>query len=599
VSGIVGVLDGSGAPIDRVLLERMTGSFLPGASDHQSSWLDGGVGLGHAPLRASAESGGERQPSTLGGGAWITADARIDGRDELARALRAHGRRVDASATDDQLILHAYGVWGEGCVEHLIGDFAFVIWDAVNRRLFCARDQFGVTPLYYATPPGGLVLSNALRSIRVHPAVSDELDERVIGDFLLRGRNMDVSATAFADIRALPPAHTLTWANDSARVRRYWNLPQEDELVRHQRSQDHVERFGTVFGQAVADRVRTEAIGTQLSGGLDSTSIAVTAHRVLKARGGPFDLRAYTVSFEWLIAEEERRYADQVAARIGLPVEYLVAEDYMTRAPDPAPRWVVPEPWGIVEQSQDYEVMRRASRFAPALLSGLGGDPLLATGLACAGWREVAWAAARGRHLPRFGLRTAVRTRLAPPSAPTVPDWINPAFARRIDLAARQEQIESLSRPAPTRDAMLSCFWVDVFRSAHEGAVGLPVKLVFPFFDLRLVQCVLETPRIPWRVDKRLLRETMRGALPEAVRMRPKTSLYRGTEGTDELHPRYRLGSRAETRRWRKQLVSTPAMAEFVDVPRLLALIENSPPSGRTLAGLEHCVALAYWLFHQ
>jgi asparagine synthase (glutamine-hydrolysing) len=180
-----------------------------------------------------------------------------------------------------------------------------------------------------------------------------------------------------------------------------------------------------------------------------------------------------------------------------------------------------------------------------------------------------------------------------------VPDWINPAFARRIDLAARQEQIEWLSHSASTRDAMLSRFWVDVFRSAHEGTTGLPVKMVFPFFDLRLVQCVLETPPIPWRVDKLLLRETMRGTLPEEVRMRPKTSLYRSTDGTDERHPLYRLGSRAETRRWRKQFISTPAMTEFVDVPRLLALIEDPPPSGRTLAGLEPCFALAYWLFHQ
>jgi asparagine synthase (glutamine-hydrolysing) len=599
VSGIVAVIDGSGAPVDRLLLERMTGCSLPGARERQRSWADGGVGLGHVPLRLTTELGAERRPSTLDGSAWLTADARIDGRDELVRALQAQDRRVEVSATDDQLILHAYGVWGEGCVEHLIGDFAFVIWDMVDRRLFCARDQFGVTPLYYATVPCGLVVSNAVRSIRAHPAVSDELDERVIGDFLLAGRNLDVSATTFADVRALPPAHTLTWAGDRARVRRYWNLPQEVELVRRAGPQDHVERFAAVFGQAVGDRVRADAIGTQLSGGLDSTSIAVTANRVMKARGLPFALRAYTVTFEWLIAEEERRYAEQVAALLGVPVEYLVAEDYMTRAPDPAPAWVFPEPWGIAEQSPDYEVTRRVARFAPVLLSGLGGDPLLATGLASAGWRDVARAAARTRQLPRFGLRTAVRTRRQRPRELTVPDWINPAFARRIDLAARQAQIESLSRHASTREAMLAGFWVDVFRSAHPGALGLPVKMVFPFFDVRLVRCVLETPPLPWREDKRLLREAMRGQLPEAVRVRPKTSLYGMTQGGDERHPLYRLGLRAETRRWRRQLISTPAMAEFLDVPRALALVEAPPPSGQILTGFEHSFPLAHWLSHQ
>jgi asparagine synthase (glutamine-hydrolysing) len=599
VSGIVGVVDGRGAPVDRALLERLTGALRPSPSIRHTSCLDGGVGLGHAPLNSTSESHAKRQPSTLDGRVWISADARIDGQDELVRALRAHGRRLDASPTDDQLILHAYGVWNEGCVEHLIGDFAFVIWNAPARRLFCARDQFGVTPLYYATVPGGLVLSNVLRSIRAHPAVSDRLDERVIGDFLLCGRNMDVSTTTFADIHALPPAHTLTWTSDATRVRRYWNLTQEVEPVRGGRAHDHVERFANVFGQAVGDRLRTGAVGTQLSGGLDSTSIAVTAHRLMKARGLPFDLRAYTVVFEWLIAEEERSYADQVVARLGLPVEYVVAEDYMTRGPDPAPTWVFPEPWGIAEQSQDYEVIRRVSRFAPVLLTGLGGDPLLASGRASATWRDLARAAARRGRLPRFGLRTAVRTRLHRPSTAAVPDWINPAFARRIDLAARQEQIESLSTQASTREMMLSSFWVDVFRSAHDGALGLPVKLVFPFFDLRLVRCVLETPPIPWREGKRLLREAMQGQLPEAVRLRPKTSLHRTGEGIDEDHPLYTLGRRPETRRWREELISTPAIAEFLDLPRALALLAAPPPSGRILGKFEHSLPLAYWLSHE
>lgn len=603
MSGIVAVVDRNRAPVDRALLERMTGSSLPGVHDRLSSRLDGGVGLGHALLITTTGSDAERQPSSLDGRAWITADARIDGRDELVRALRAHGRRVDVSATDDQLILHAYRVWGEGCVEHLIGDFAFVIWDAKERRLFCARDQFGVTPLYYATPSCGLVLSNAVHSIRAHPAVSNELDERVIGDFLLWGSNMDVSATAFSDIRALPPAHTLTLADDTVRIRRYWNLPEEAEHDRHEPSEDYVQRFATVFGQAVGDRVRTNAIGAELSGGLDSTSVTVTAHRVMKSLGPAFDFRAYTMVFEWLIAEEEGSYADQVAALVGLPIERVVAEDYMTRAPDPAPAWVYPEPRGIAECSPNYELIRRVSQFARVMLSGLGGDPLLATGLASAGRRELVRAAARDvvlrRRLPRFGLPTAVRTRLQRPSAPAAPDCINPAFAHRIDLAARQQQLEALARRSSTREAMLSGYWVDAFRSAHAGALGLPVKIAFPFFDVRLVQCVLETPPIPWRQDKLLLREAMRGQLPETVRLRPKTALYRATRGTETRNPRYRLGLRPETRSWRQQLIRTPAMAEFLDVPRALALIEAQPQSARILATLEHSIRLAYWLQHQ
>src|SRR6185437_11368703 len=114
------------------------------------------------------------------------------------------------------------------CVEHLLGDFAFVIWDAPHNRLFAARDHFGVKPLYYAEVAGALVLSNTLNCLRLHPAVSGRLDDRFIRDFLLIGVPYDPAVTAFADIAQLPAARTLTSnltpgnrCND-VQLRRYW-----------------------------------------------------------------------------------------------------------------------------------------------------------------------------------------------------------------------------------------------------------------------------------------------------------------------------------------------------------------------------------------
>ena len=93
------------------------------------------------------------------------------------------------------------------------------------RRLFCARDHFGIKPFYYAQVLGGIVFSNTLDCIRLHPAVSDGLNEVAIGDFLLFGWNQDPSTTTFADIRRLAAAHTLTCEQGTSRARRYWTVP--------------------------------------------------------------------------------------------------------------------------------------------------------------------------------------------------------------------------------------------------------------------------------------------------------------------------------------------------------------------------------------
>jgi len=279
-------------------------------------------------------------------------------------------------------------------------------------------------------------------------------------------------------------------------------------------------------------------------------------------------------------------------------VDFVKAEEYRTMSPDPAPRRVLAQPWGIAEVQVDFAGLAHLAHLAPVVLTGFGGDPLL-NEHAWLGWRVTARAALMQGRRPRVGLRRTIGRRRPRPGAAVVPDWIDPAFARRVDLAARAHVV-SASRPGPdSRAAMLSPFWVDLFNSAHGNALGLPVALVFPFFDLRLVRCVLETPPAPWRVDKRLLREAMRGRLPEPVRNRPKTPLYRSRAGGDERQPLFRLALRPAARAWRSGLLATPELSQFVNVARLRDLIEAPPPVVGVLRGVEHAVALGHWLRHQ
>jgi asparagine synthase (glutamine-hydrolysing) len=162
------------------------------------------MGLGFTLLRSATDCNEEQQPLSLDGNVWIVADARVDGRRELIATLQSHGQQCLADAPDAELILRAYQVWQEACVDHLIGDFVFAIWNAGTRKLFCARDQMGVKPFFYAQLGSLFIFSNTLNCIRQHPAISSRLNDLSIADFLLFEMIQDATATAFADIQRLP-----------------------------------------------------------------------------------------------------------------------------------------------------------------------------------------------------------------------------------------------------------------------------------------------------------------------------------------------------------------------------------------------------------
>ena len=178
-----------------------------------------------------------------------------------------------------ELILDAYEKWGDDCVKHLLGDFAFAIWDDRRKRLFCARDHFGVKPFFYTHIGDNFNFSSTLNELKV----STELNEIAIGDYLLFGVNQDQSTTVFKDIQRLPPGHTLIVENNQIKIQRYWtpSLPAE---IRFRDPDSYVERFLELLTLAVTDRLRTDRVAISMSGGLDSTSLAAIASQARNSR---------------------------------------------------------------------------------------------------------------------------------------------------------------------------------------------------------------------------------------------------------------------------------------------------------------------------
>src|SRR5690606_19706273 len=217
MSGIVGIYRLNGRPVDRREVWDMVETMPYRSKDGKDVWADGPVGLGHLMLHTTPESLHEHLPATNSDGSLvITADARIDNRDELIGLLRLNGR--GASATDSDLILLAYEKWGESCVDHFLGDYVFAIWDRRTQKLVCARDHLGVRPFYYYYKPGELfAFGSESKSLLTFDEVPNRLNEVRIADYLAV-MHEDKEITELEEILRLPPAHTLSIDRKSTRL---------------------------------------------------------------------------------------------------------------------------------------------------------------------------------------------------------------------------------------------------------------------------------------------------------------------------------------------------------------------------------------------
>jgi asparagine synthase (glutamine-hydrolysing) len=539
LSGIVGIFGRDGAPVDRPLLKSLTQFLSYRGPDACEVWADGSVGFGNTLLRTTYESLAENQPASLDRQFWITADARIDCRAELVAELTNAGRKVRQAAPDPELILHAYAAWGEACVQHLRGDFAFAIWDARRKTLFCARDHFGVKPFYYAEPGGAFLFSNTLDCVRLHPDVSEELNESAIADFLLFGLNCDVATTTFRDIQRLPPAHFLSVSATGLRTERYWSPP-TDGRIRYQRPDEYVEHFQTLMQGAVADRLRTNRAGILLSGGLDSSSIAATARELSVKPGGTADLRAYTFVYESLIPDGEGDHARTVAEFLGIPIRSFAMDrlQLFDRWDDPA--FVPPEPVEDPFAANLFDHYSAIAADCRVVLSGHGGDELMYFQMwpytrdlfRNRHWRRL-WTDVRHflrlRQFPSRGIRSRAQRALG--KGPGLPAWIAPELTRHLRLEERWAEQTRGARVwehpiVPKAHASLSGpRWSRLFELADGGLTRAAVEVRYPFLDLRVVNYLLAIPPFPWTFRKQLVRAAMSGHLPESIRQRPKTPL--------------------------------------------------------------------------
>lgn len=206
--------------------------------------------------------------------------ARLDNREELGKKLDIAPAEL-AGICETELILYSYLKWGESCVDHLIGDFVFVILDRKENKVFCGRDHMGVKPLYYYASDDLFVCATNVSALRQEEGMPFEIDERWIAEYLLQ-LSMSFDRTPYQGIMKLPPAHSLTVTPQTARLRQYFTLSAEPEL-KLAKSSDYVDAYREVLEEAIRCRLDSDyAIGSELSGGIDSSTVTAFAAKFIK-----------------------------------------------------------------------------------------------------------------------------------------------------------------------------------------------------------------------------------------------------------------------------------------------------------------------------
>lgn len=548
MSGIFGILRLDGAPATESDLRPMAEANPTRGPDGTFFHVAGGFAAGICRLDTTPEAPFETLPLVdPDTGIVVVADVRLDNRDELLAALLP-----DAPAErtgDTALIAAAWLRWGEDCPVHLVGDFAFCIFDPRTQTLFGARDRLGVKPFNYASLDGRAFLFGTDDiAVAAHPLCPRDINEERFADHLTGlFEGAEIEATFFKAVKRLPAAHVLTMRNGQLRIRRYWTFEPPEEL-KLDSDEAYAEAFLEVFERAVQRRLRGGPIvGSMLSGGMDSGAVCAVAAPLFKAATG--------AQFKTFSAIDSGNPDCVETAHALASARFLDVNAQFVDLAKPE-EWVEPVSQGFLRMGSPFDchmnlvraVCQRArSAGCKVLLSGVNSDVILhASGMVARAIRAGEWQRARQIHTEdpfenRPFWRVAIMAKI-----PTVVRRSIRPLRRLLEIF----QIARQSHVAMTRAALLALFrrsskfdlfsiddeWVNAQRSS-VAAISHPNSVVAserydrvaaesgmeirdPFADMDLLAFCASLPsdqKMANGFRKLVLRRAMRSRLPEKV----------------------------------------------------------------------------------
>jgi asparagine synthase (glutamine-hydrolysing) len=582
-----------------------------GAHD-EAQWSDAAVALGRRLMRVLPEDAFDRQPLVGGDGRYVlVADVRLDNRDELAEALQIP-RPQACRLCDAAVLLSAFERWDESCLERIVGEYAFAVWDGARRRLLLARDPLGHRPLHYhrgnkfvafASMPKGL------HSISEIPYASDE--ER-IAEFLVRIPHTGTKSF-FAGIERVKPGHVVAVTHNGLATRRHWQ-PRRRQIVLR-RPEDYSDALRELLDRAVSCRLRgTGELGVHLSGGLDSGAVAATAARLLAPSGRR--LFAFTaVPREGYAGPAPRnRIIDEGVHAAAIAALYPNIEHVLVRNEGHSPLKDLDRQFLLCERpsmglhcaawrhSLNNAIRKRNVR---VMLSGSCGNmslsyngmELLPELLRSGRWLHL-WREARGLASRQMRWRGVLAKTLGPWCPPAL--WvllnkvatgyamqigghsaIHPRLLAELDLPARAKASNLDLVGRPWKDGFAMRLWalqrIDPGDLKKGDLARWQVDDRDPTADVRLLEFCFAVPTEQFLREgtpRALARRTLEDRLPKQVLEEPRRGLQAADWHEDFMAARDRIVDELD------RLAACPAADALLDLPPLRRLTENWPSSG-------------------
>lgn len=544
--GFVGFIDENDQTYDhRAAIVAMADAIAHRGPDSEGYFEDGRASLGFRRL-AIIDLAGANQPLYNENRSLVLVfNGEIYNYRELRRQLIAAGHAFSTQG-DAEVVLHGFEQWGEAVLDRLRGMFAFALYDTATGELFCARDAFGIKPLYYAVEGGRILFGSEIKGLLAHPNARRSLNERRLAHWLCMEYLPD-EETLFEGVRKLPAGHWLRWRNGRAERGR-WFVPRfaPDAGRSLKESAEAIEAAlrESVMAHAIAD----VDVGCFLSAGVDSSLVAREAARIMEAR-------TFTIGWgEGRFSELEA--AATFARATGLPNEGRILDSEQFFASVPAVQYAMDEPLPNPSAVPLYHLCAMAAESVKVVLSGEGADelfggyPYYQECLAFAPYMTVPAPARRAlaaaaRHLPEgtHGRRFLMRGAHPLPERYIRLEYNFP-WAEALDLLAPELGARCAAAPTPWELAaplfaeieadeittmqtadILTWMQQDILLKADKMSMASSLELRVPFLD-REVFALASTLPVSQRVGRRETKIALRAAaartLPQATAAMPK-----------------------------------------------------------------------------
>lgn len=553
--GLAGIFRADRGGIDSGTLARMTGALSHRGPDGDGFHVEPGIGLGHRRLSIIDIGGGHQPMFNEDGSVVIVFNGEFYDHARLRPVLEARGHTF-RTRSDTEAIIHAWEEWGPDCLQRLVGQFVFAIWDRNRGQLFIARDHLGKKPLHYArTPDGALVFASELGALAHVPGLPRRISPAAVDDFFAYGYVPD-PGTIFEGIHKLPAAHYLLLDRDGAPAvpHRYWSVP---TVTRPETEADAVAGLTRHLTEATRRRLIADVpLGAFLSGGVDSSAVVATA---AKLKSSP--LSTFTIGFGG--SEDETPLAESMARRYGTAQHSDTAVlDYMAGARGQGR--IHGEPFGDSSSVPTLAVCALARRHVTVAVSGDGGDEVFA-GYRRYRFHQVTEAV---RRLIPAPLRRSVLGRVAQayPKMDWAPRWLrakhtlteisldsalgyyrmltkvhhdrrralfSPSLRAQLDGHDPAARVVDLMEASGTEDSLLQAQYVDIhtylvgdiLTKVDRASMAVSLEARAPFLDHEFVEWGLGLPpglKLRGMEGKWVLKRAMEPLVPREILYRTK-----------------------------------------------------------------------------